>query len=99
MVANVFQDLRYAVRALVKSPRFSLTAVLTLALGIAANVAIFTFVNAALIRPLPYHHASRLVEVYSSKRMDVNQQFEASYPDYLDWRNDNKVFASLAGTE
>ncbi|HKT48652.1 MAG TPA: ABC transporter permease [Candidatus Angelobacter sp.] len=97
MIANTLQDLRYAVRALVKSPRFSLTAVLTLALGIAANVAIFTFVNAALIRPLPYHDAGRLVEVYSSKRMDVNQQFEASYPDYLDWRNGNKVFESLAG--
>ena len=84
MIANALQDLRYSVRALVKSPRFSLTAILTLALGIAANVAIFTFVNAALIRPLPFHDASRLVEVYSSKQMDVNQQFEASYPNYLD---------------
>jgi macrolide transport system ATP-binding/permease protein len=97
MIANALQDLRYAVRALVKSPRFSLTAILTLALGIAANVAIFTFVNAALIRPLPFHDASRLVEVYSSKQMDVNQQFEASYPNYLDWRTQNQVFESLAG--
>jgi len=97
VIANAIQDLRYAVRALLKSPRFSLTAVFTLALGIAANVAIFTFVNAALIRPLPYHDASRLVEVYSSKQMDVNQQFEASYPDYMDWRKENQVFESLAG--
>lgn len=97
MIANAFQDLRYAVRALIKSPRFSLTAILTLALGIAANVAIFTFVNAALIRPLPYYDASRLVEVYSSKQMDVNQQFEASYPNYLDWRAQNQVFESVAG--
>ena len=97
MIANGIQDLRFAVRALLKAPRFSLTAVFTLALGIAANVAIFTFVNAALIRPLPYHDSGRLVEVYSSKRMDVNQQFEASYPDYMDWRKENQVFESLAG--
>jgi predicted permease len=97
VIANGIQDLRYAVRALIKSPRFALTAILTLALGIAANVAIFTFVNAALIRPLPYYEASRLVEVYSSKQMDVNQQFEASYPNYMDWRTENQVFQSLAG--
>src|SRR5690242_5343560 len=97
MIENAFQDIRYALRSLTKSARFSLTAIVTLALGIAANVAIFTFVNAALIRPLPYADASRLMEVYSSKQMEVNQQFEASYPDYLDWRRENQVFEAMAG--
>ena len=91
------QDLRYSIRTLFKSPRFSVAAVLTLALGIAANVAIFAFVNAALIRPLPYRDSARLIEVYSSKPMEVNQQFEASYPDFVDWRKENHVFENLAG--
>jgi macrolide transport system ATP-binding/permease protein len=55
-------------------------------LGIAANVAIFTFVDAALIRPLPYRDASWLVEVYDTRNMEVFTQFEASYLDFLDWR-------------
>src|SRR6185437_625571 len=97
VIANAIQDLRYAVRSLTKSARFSLMAIVTLALGIAANVAIFTFVNAALIRPLPYSDASQLMQIYSSKHMEVNQQFEASYPDYLDWRRENQVFEAMAG--
>ena len=68
-----------------------------LVLGIAANVAIFTFVDAALLRPLPYRDASRLMEVYDTRSMDVNTQFEASYPDYLDWRAQQQVFDGLAG--
>ena len=97
MVDKAIQDIRYAFRMLVRSPRFSLAAIITMALGIAANVAIFAFVNATLIRPLPYHDSSRLVEVYSSKQMEVNQQFEASYPDFVDWRKQNQVFENLAG--
>jgi len=91
------QDLRYALRSLLKSPRFTVTALITLTLGIAATVAIFTFVDAALIRPLPYHDSSRLFEVYETRQMEVFSQFEASYPDFLDWRAQNHVFESLAG--
>ena len=63
MMESILQDLRYELRTLIKSPRFTSIALITLVLGIAANVAIFTFVDAALIRPLPYRDASRLVEL------------------------------------
>ena len=59
---NILQDLRYELRALIKSPRFTSIALITLVLGIAANVTIFTFVDATLIQPLPYRDASRLME-------------------------------------
>jgi macrolide transport system ATP-binding/permease protein len=93
---RLVQDLRFALRSLMKSGRFTATALITLVLGIAANIAIFTFVDAALIRPLPYRDASRLYEVYETRQMEVFTQFEASYPDFLDWRTQNQVFDSLA---
>lgn len=79
------QDLRYALRTLWKSPRFTVTALITLTLGIAATVAIFTFVDAGLIRPLPYHDSSRLFEVYETRQMEVFTQFARSRrsPDLL----------------
>ncbi len=94
---SIFQDLRYELRTLIKSPRFTSIALITLVLGIAANVAIFTFVDAALIRPLPYRDASRLMEVSCVRNADVNAQFEFSYPDFLDWRAQQQVFDSVAG--
>jgi macrolide transport system ATP-binding/permease protein len=97
MIETILQDLRYELRALLKSPRFTSIALITLVLGIAANVAIFTFVDAALLRPLPYRDASRLIEVYDTRSMDVNTQFESSYPDFLDWRAQQQVFDGLAG--
>ncbi len=97
MMESILQDLRYELRTLIKSPRFTSIALITLVLGIAANVAIFTFVDAALIRPLPYRDSSRLVEVYDSRSMDVNDQFESSYPDFLDWRDQQRVFDGLGG--
>ncbi|HET8888955.1 MAG TPA: ABC transporter permease [Candidatus Angelobacter sp.] len=97
MMETILQDLRYELRALVKSPRFTSIALITLVLGIAANVAIFTFVDAALLRPLPYRDASQLMEVYDTRNMEVFTQFEASYPDFLDWRERQRVFDSLAG--
>jgi len=97
MMESILQDLRYGLRTLVKSPRFTATAVITLAMGIAANVAIFTFVDATLLRPLPYKDSRRLVEVYDTREQTVASQFESSYPDYLDWKQQNQVFASMAG--
>lgn len=97
MMESILQDLRYELRTLIKSPRFTSIALITLVLGIAANVAIFTFVDAALLRPLPYRDSSRLVEIYDSRAMEVNTQFESSYPDFLDWRAQQQVFDGLAG--
>lgn len=97
MLATILQDLRFELRTLLKSPRFTTIALLTLVLGIAANVAIFTFIDATLIQPLPYRDASRLVELYDTRQAEVFTQFEASYPDFLDWREQQQVFEGLAG--
>ena len=91
------QDLRYAIRALTTSRRFTTVSVTTLAMGIAASLAIFTFVDAALVRPLPYRDPGRLVHIFDVRQQQVSSQFEASYPDYLDWKRQNAVFDSLAG--
>jgi macrolide transport system ATP-binding/permease protein len=87
------QDLRYAARQLRKSPGFAFTAILVLTLGISASVAIFGFVDAALIKPLPYANPSRLVEVTESVTMIPRANL--SYPDYLDWKKQNQVFTSM----
>jgi macrolide transport system ATP-binding/permease protein len=87
------QDLRYALRQLRKSPGFAFTAVLILALGIGASVAIFGFVDAALIKPLPYPDPNRLVEV--TEKTDLFPHANLSYPDYLDWKKLNQVFSSI----
>ena len=94
---SILQDLRYELRALIKSPRFTSIALITLALGIAANIAIFTFVDAALLQPLPYRDASQLVAVYDTRQAEVFTQFESSYPDFLDWRVQQQVFTGMAG--
>jgi len=90
---GLVQDLRYAFRQLRKSPGFACTAVLILALGIGASVAIFGFVDAALIKPLPYANPNRLVDVTESVAMIPRSPL--SYPDYLDWNRLNHVFSSM----
>jgi macrolide transport system ATP-binding/permease protein len=89
----VLQDLRFALRQLRKNPGFAATAVLILSLGIASSVAIFAFVDAALIKPLPYMDSSRLAVLYES--IPIGPKFHLSYLDYLDWKRENKVFSSL----
>lgn len=91
---TLLQDLRYAVRTLVKSPGFAAVAILSLALGIGVNTAIFSFVNAVLLRPLPVASPDRLMFVYSG-RSDA-PYITASYPDYVDFRDRNEVFTGLA---
>jgi len=90
---SVGQDIRFAIRQLRKNPGFAATAILILALGIASSVAIFAFVDAALIKPLPYMDSSRLAVLYES--IPIGPKFHLSYPDYLDWKRENKVFSSL----
>src|SRR5262249_24467910 len=97
MFETILQDLRYELRTLIKSPRFTSIALITLVLGIAANVAIFTFVEAALLRPLAYRDSSRLVEIYDTRNAAVFTQFPVSYPNFLDWRAQQQLFDGLAG--
>jgi len=90
---TVLQDLRFALRQLRKNPGFALTTILILALGIGASVAIFAFVDAALIKPLPYPNPARLVAVNEST--DLFPRNNLSYPDYVDWKRLSTVFSSM----
>jgi macrolide transport system ATP-binding/permease protein len=92
-VESMAADLRFALRQLRKSPAFAVTAILALALGVAASVSIFSFVNAALLKPLPYQSPSRLVAVFESTATCPQCSF--SYPDYQDWKRSNSVFQSM----
>jgi macrolide transport system ATP-binding/permease protein len=94
---TVVQDLRFALRQLRRSPAFALTAILILALGMGANLAIFAFVDAALITPLPYPHPNRLVGVYSS--ISAGPMYCLSYLDFLDWKRDNRVLDRMEAYE
>jgi macrolide transport system ATP-binding/permease protein len=90
---TVWQDLHFALRQLRRNPGFTLTAVLMLALGTGASVAIFAFVDAALIKPLPYADPTRLVDV--NERVKLFPRSNLSYQDYLDWKKMNKVFSAM----
>ncbi len=92
-MTGLLQDLRYALRQLRKSPGFAVTAMLVLTLGISTSVAIFAFVDAALVKPLPFANPSRLVDVTESVAMLPRANL--SYPDYLDWKRLNNVFDSM----
>ena len=89
-------DLRYAVRQLVRHPGFTLASVVALALGIGANTAIFSVVNAALLRPLPYRNSARLAVVWDQLTKLGLQRFPVSMANYFDYRAQNKVFEDLA---
>ena len=88
-MSDLLQDIRYGVRRLWKAPGFTLAVVLVLALGIGATTAIFSVINAALLRPLPYPESERLVAIYNRGRIP------SSFPQYLDWKRDTEVFADL----
>ena len=86
-------DLRFAFRQLRKSPGFTFVAVITLALGIGANTAIFSVINAVLLQPLPYPDANRIM---SLNEFSGGTNTSIAFPDYVDWRRDNTVFEHLA---
>jgi len=90
---SIVHDLRFTLRQLRKNPAFTVTAITMIALGIGASVAIFAFVDAALIKPLPYQNPSRLVFVTETTPEIPRANF--SYPDYVDWKKMNRVFDSL----
>jgi putative ABC transport system permease protein len=89
-------NLRLAFRQLIKNPAFSAVAILTLALGIGANTAIFSIVNAVLLQPLPYPDADRIMVLNESS--GPGQDYSVALPDYFDWQKDNTVFEHLACT-
>jgi len=93
---SLLQDLRYGARMLVKKPGFTLIAVLTLALGIGANTAIFSVVNTVLLKPLPYAEPDRLAMLWTDNPKQGVHEEGTSYPTFLDWRAQSHSFAELA---
>jgi predicted permease len=94
VIETLWQDLRFGARMLLKQPGFSLIALLTLALGIGANTAIFSVVNAVLLRPLPYRESERIVAIQELDKEGKRVQVTAA--NFLDWRAQQTTFASLA---
>jgi len=92
----MFEDLRYSLRVLAKSPSFTLVAVVGLALGIGANSAVFTVMNALLLRPLPYKQAEQLVLLWQINGHNGDHEIKLSAPDYIDWKEQSSVFQEIA---
>src|SRR6266550_1107336 len=96
---TLFKDIRYGIRGLLKHPGFTLVALITLALGIGANTAIFTVVNAVLLRPLPFAEPQQLVFIWQThpfgKRMGIDK-LPSSYADFLDWQEQSNLFEDMA---
>jgi len=90
---EILQDLRFALRQLARNPGFTVTVIAVLSLGFGAAIAIFAFVDAALIKPLPYANPATLVSVYES--MPTCPRCNVSYQNFLDWKKSNKVFSAL----
>jgi len=97
MIANLWQDLRYAARAFLRAPAFMILAILTIAIGVGANAAIFSVVNAVLLRPLPYPRATDLVLVAQGNRVLKQSGYDATPANFLDWRERNRSFTGIAG--
>ena len=97
LIENLLRDTRFAIRQLRKNPGFTSTAVLVLGLGMCASVAIFAFVDATLIKPLPYRDPARLVGLFET--VNLCPRCPLSYPDYLDWKKLNKVFSATDAFE
>jgi predicted permease len=93
-MGTLSQDIRYAVRMLAKNPGFTAIAILTLALGIGANTALFSVVNGVLLSPLSFPHSEQLVTLYERKM--GFEQASISYPNFLDWQRNNRAFSSIA---
>jgi len=97
VIETFFQDIRYALRVLRKNPGFTAVAVITLALGIGANTAIFSVVYAVLLKPLPYAQPNRLFTAFQANKLQGIAETGCSWPNFEDWRAQNHVFSELAG--
>ena len=95
-MSTFWQDLRYGARILARNPGFTVIAIITLALGIGANTAIFSVVNAVLLRPLPYDDPDRLVEVWQSYPKKGWDKISVSPPNFAHWRDQNQAFSHIA---
>jgi hypothetical protein len=91
---SLVKDIQYGFRNLVKRPSYTAIALITLALGIGANTAIFSLISTVLLRPLPVSHPEELVEVYGTLHQGADYTIQ-SYPNYKDYRDRNNVFTSL----
>jgi predicted permease len=94
-IESVWADVRFALRQMRKSPGFAAVVIVTLALGIGANTAVFSIVDAVVLRPLPYVQPERLVEVRSRASGGALQDGAVSYPDFFDWRKESHSFEEL----
>ena len=98
-MSGLAQDIRYALRQLRKNPGFTAVAVLTLAVGIGANSAVFSILDAVLIRQLPYPNAEQLVKVNTYNLKSGDMYGKTSFPDFVDWREQNRSFRKIASYE
>ena len=96
-IENVLKDVRYALRMLRRSPGFSVVVILTLALGIGANTAIFSLVDTIVLRPLPYPEADRLVALQEANRK--GEEYSLSWLDFVDWRTQSRSFSAMAAIQ
>lgn len=96
LIENTVRDVTYSLRVLLKSYGFTIVVILTLALGIGANTAIFSFANGILLRPLPYPQSDRLVVLDETALKRGVDSMNVSYPNFLDWREQNTVFEDIA---
>src|SRR5215208_2960117 len=93
MASTLWQDVRYGARMLLKNPGVTIVVIIALALGIGANTAIFSVVNAVLIRPLPYDESERLI--FLNEKSAVLDEMSISYPNFTDWRTHNQTFEKM----
>ncbi len=96
MIEILFQDIRFAIRMLRRNPGFAIASVMTLALGIGANTAIFLVIHAVLLSPLPYQHPERLVTLWESNPQQEIERAAVSPPNFVDWNTQSRTLENVS---